>query len=225
MRGTELATVLAAHTGGGRPATAIEAGGLLVDRAAATRLIETAERLVTDYHGDNPLRPGMPKAELASAIGADLALVDALVADADRLVDAGPAIRAADFSGGWGEAREAEWTRVQQLLRSDGLAVRRASQLELDPETFHALLRDERLVRIGDDLVYLPAQLATITAGLQDLDDGFTVAAFRDAFELSRRHAVPILEWLDASGWTSRRGDVRMVRRRLEPGPSAAPTP
>ncbi len=224
VRGTELAVVLAAHTGGGHPDQALEAGGLLVDRSEGRRLVGTAERIVAAYHEENPLRPGMPKAELASGLGIGLALVDTLVADADQLADAGPAIRATGFGGGWGEEQEVEWSRVQGLLRGDGLAVRRASQLDLDRETFHALLRDGRLVRIDDDLVYLPEQLDTITAALDDLEDGFTVAQFRDAYGLSRRHAVPILEWLDAEGWTSRRGDVRSVRRRPGPGPSAAPT-
>jgi selenocysteine-specific elongation factor len=225
VRGTELAAILAAHTGGGRPRRAIEAQGLLVDPSEARRLTTAAEQLVVSYHDNHPLRPGMPKAELASGIGVDIPLVDALVAEAEHLVDAGPAIRTTDFTGGWGAAQEADWSRVQELLRSDGLAVRRASQLDLDRETFHALAREGKLVRIGDDLVYLPDQLEQITVGLADLADGFTVAQFRDTFSLSRRHAVPILEWLDAMGWTSRRGDVRTVRRRPEPGSSAAPTP
>ncbi|MDJ0962098.1 MAG: selenocysteine-specific translation elongation factor [Acidimicrobiia bacterium] len=225
VRRTELASVLAAHTGGGRPAAAIVAGALLVDPAQASALTDSAEQLVEQYQVRNPLRPGMPKAELASALDIDLALLDALVAAADQLADAGPVIRTSDFTGGWGDAQEAEWSRAEQLLRSGGLAVPRASQLELDRETYHALLRDGRLVRIDDDLVYLPDQLDTITAGLSELEDGFTVSEFRDAFGLSRRHAVPILEWLDASGWTSRRGDVRSIRPRPEPGSSDAPTP
>jgi selenocysteine-specific elongation factor len=40
----------------------------------------------------------------------------------------------------------------------------------------------------------------------------FTVAEFRDHFELSRKYAVPLLEWMDANGVTERDGDVRTVR-------------
>ena len=46
------------------------------------------------------------------------------------------------------------------------------------------------------------------------LAEGFTVADFRDAFGLTRRQAVPLLEWLDGAGWTTRRGDGRVVRKR-----------
>ena len=41
-----------------------------------------------------------------------------------------------------------------------------------------------------------------------------TVAEFRDAFGVTRRHAVPLLEWLDREGWTVRRGDLRSLRER-----------
>jgi selenocysteine-specific elongation factor len=40
----------------------------------------------------------------------------------------------------------------------------------------------------------------------------FTVAQFRDAADLSRKYAVPILEWSDKEGLTVRRGDIRRFR-------------
>ena len=42
--------------------------------------------------------------------------------------------------------------------------------------------------------------------------DEFTVADFRDRFGISRKYAVPLLEWLDRAGITRRDGDVRVVR-------------
>jgi selenocysteine-specific elongation factor len=38
------------------------------------------------------------------------------------------------------------------------------------------------------------------------------VAEFRDHFGLSRKYAVPLLEWMDANGVTERDGDVRTVQ-------------
>ena len=73
------------------------------------------------------------------------------------------------------------------------------SQLGLGTETFHSLLRDERLVRIDRDLVYLPEQIDAITALLPQLPNEFTVGDFRDALEVSRRQAVPLLEWLSCT--------------------------
>ena len=125
----------------------------------------------------------------------------------------------------WGQQRALDEATSQ--LRAHDLAVPRASQLTLDPELLHAAVRAGLLVRITDDLVYLPDQIEVITSGLASMHDGFTVAEFRDKFGLSRRQAVPLLEWLDAQGWTSRAGDVRSVRRRpsSQPGSPDAPPP
>jgi selenocysteine-specific elongation factor len=56
---------------------------------------------------------------------------------------------------------------------------------------------------------------------LADLPDGFTVAQFRDATGITRRHAVPLLEWLDTEGVTRREGDGRALRRSPPAGPAS----
>ena len=50
---------------------------------------------------------------------------------------------------------------------------------------------------------------------LRDHPDGFTVADFRDAAGNSRKHALPILKRLDATGVLRRRGDYRIAGPRL----------
>ena len=46
---------------------------------------------------------------------------------------------------------------------------------------------------------------------------GVTVAAVRDALGTSRKHALPLLTQLDATGVTRRRGDLRIAGPRLPP--------
>ena len=89
----------------------------------------------------------------------------------------------------------------------------RAAQLGLSEELLHAIVRRGDLVQIDGDLVYLPEQVEEIIAGLEDLEEPFTVSVFRDSLGLSRRQAVPLLEWLDRAGRTIRNGDLRTVRR------------
>ena len=93
------------------------------------------------------------------------------------------------------------------------MAAPRASQLGLSDELLHAALREARLLRIDSDLVYLPETIEQLKARLTELPEEFTVADFRDAMAISRRQAVPLLEWLDATAVTSRRGDVRVLRQ------------
>ena len=213
LRGQETLAHLATDTSGGT-ASGFVAGDLGIADWKVAALVDGLHQSVTNYQRQNPLRPGAPKAELTGSIAVTGTVLEALAARADDLVDDGATIRTVDFSGGWGPAQDAEWRAARQLLADSGLAVPRASQLGLGTETFHSLLRDERLVRIETDLVYLPEQIDAIVERLSELADGFTVGDFRDALGVSRRQAVPLLEWLDAKGWTARAGDVRRVRKR-----------
>ena len=47
--------------------------------------------------------------------------------------------------------------------------------------------------------------------------DGFTVAEFRDAVAVTRKHALPLVAELDARGVTRRRDDLRVAGPRLPP--------
>jgi selenocysteine-specific elongation factor len=42
------------------------------------------------------------------------------------------------------------------------------------------------------------------------------MAQFRDLIGLTRKYAVPLLEWFDATGITLRSGDVRVLRDRAK---------
>ncbi|HSF86132.1 MAG TPA: selenocysteine-specific translation elongation factor [Acidimicrobiia bacterium] len=225
VRGTDDVVALAADTGGGMPTTALETTGVAMTQAwASTRLAEISAS-VTAFHDDNPLRPGAPKATLASRHGVSVAVLDALVmSDGSGLVGEADTVRLASFSPKWPAALEVAWAEAQARLQSDGLAVPRTSTLGLEDDWLHAVIRRERLVVIGPDVAYLPEQIDEILRRLDELGDGFTVSEFRDAMGVSRRHAVPLLEWLDSQGWTSRRGDVRTLRRRPTPRRGGAPT-
>jgi selenocysteine-specific elongation factor len=60
-----------------------------------------------------------------------------------------------------------------------------------------------------DDATKRVAELLRATPG------GITVAAVRDALGTSRKHALPLLAHLDATGVTRRRGDLRIAGPRL----------
>ena len=77
----------------------------------------------------------------------------------------------------------------------------------------HSLIRAGSLIKVDDDLLYLPEHIEEIVARLGDLPEEFTVAEFRDALGMSRRQAVPLLEYLDKAGATRRHGNVRSIRR------------
>jgi selenocysteine-specific elongation factor len=182
-----------------------------------------ALRRVIEYQEDNPLRPGMPRGQVMTDLGLSTEMLGELLSDQDLLIEEGASIHTTDFSGGWGAGEQAAIDSASVALRAADLAVPRASQLGLEPELLHAAIRSGALVRVADDLVYLPEQAEDIIDRIQGMDE-FTVAQFRDELGVSRRQAVPLLEWLDAGGWTVRHGDVRSVRRRPPPPGSDVPS-
>ncbi len=213
---------LAADSGGGSPSAGFFTDTHAISSQAGAALRAEALRRVIEYQEANPLRPGMPRGQVMTDLELSTEMLGELLSDQDLLIEEGASIHTTDFSGGWGAGEQAAIDSASAALRAAELAVPRASQLGLAPELLHAAIRSGALVRVADDLVYLPEQAEDIIDRIQGMD-GFTVAQFRDELGVSRRQAVPLLEWLDAGGWTVRRGDVRSVRRRPPPPGSDVP--
>jgi selenocysteine-specific elongation factor len=212
VRGRAALDELAAHSGGGRPDGALVAGHTAFSEEAMRQVMERAIRLTDEFHAANRLRPGIPKASLASRLGLEPAALELLVAQSDRLSDQGATIASGDFFNTLGPDEEDAWREARRRLVENGLTVPRADQLGLHRELLYSLIRQGRLTRVSEDLVYLPDQLDDLLVALRDLPDQFTVAEFRDALALTRKYAVPLLEWLDAAGVTVREGDLRRLR-------------
>ena len=212
IRGRDSLARLSADSGGGVPAGAVLAGAVALSESSASALSTAVERTATGFHSKNPLRPGIPKASLASLLEVDPAVVDAIVAVSPRLRDDGATVAIEGFGGALTSDQEAAWDDGRRTLVASGWAVPRIKELGIDKELLHALVRQERVIRIGTELIYLPEQIETIIDQLATLPEFFTVADFRDALGLSRKYAVPLLEYLDGRRVTIRDGDLRRVR-------------
>jgi selenocysteine-specific elongation factor len=83
-------------------------------------------------------------------------------------------------------------------------------------QAFDTLVATGALVKVGGD-VYRGTQIAEIRKRLElaiRRDGPITMARFRDAVGTTRKYAVPLMEWFDATGVTVRDGDVRALRQR-----------
>jgi len=81
-------------------------------------------------------------------------------------------------------------------------------------QAFETLLTSGALVKVHD-AVYRGVQIAGVRDKLEAAlrrDKQITMAAFRDLVGTSRKYAVPLLEWFDATGVTIRSGDIRLLR-------------
>jgi selenocysteine-specific elongation factor len=213
VRGEAAELEIEQDSHGGHPSAAVTGRGRLMHPGRAQQIGDALAASAAEFHDANPLRAGIPKASLASIHGIDAAMLDALLQTRDDLVDDGSTARRVDHVAEWSADDESAWQSASEQLLQSGLAAPRAGQLGLRTELLHAAIRDGRLTRIADDLVYLPEQLEAMIDKLGSLPSEFTVADFRDTMEISRRQAVPLLEWLDAERFTTRSGDVRSLRR------------
>lgn len=211
-RGSADRAVLAAHTGGGSPSDPLAAGSRVYARRRAAEVVRTAVGVVEEFHTANPYRPGIPKASLSERLGVPAADLDALLGTSDELVIDGPSVRSSGFAGALQGAAAAAWETVRDRLAAAGWAPPRRGDLDVDPEIMHALVRSGRVVAVSPDLIYLAETLDEIEERTRTLADGFTVADFRDALGITRKHAVPLLEWFDGRGVTRRVGEGRIVR-------------
>jgi selenocysteine-specific elongation factor len=203
--------LLRAHSGGGTVDKGVVAGTVVMDPIRANELAAQASKIVTAFHKANPLRPGIPKASLASQLGIDTEALSVVIPKSDGLQERGAAVAAPGFTATLGAANEPEWDRIREELAADGLTVPRLKDLEVGQELLHVLLREGRLTKVSDDFVYLPEQLDGLVERLSELPDRFTVSDFRDTFGLTRKYAVPLLEWLDRRRTTIREGDERRL--------------
>ena len=210
-RGIASIDELRAHSGGGSVSDGIVAGSMVIIAERVEGLAATASVVVGEFHAANPLRPGIPKASLASQLGIDAGALSAVLDQSPELVERGSAVAQRSFRPELGSHNEAEWDRIHETLSLAGLTVPRLKDLGIDQELAHVLIREKRIVKVSDDFVYLPDQLVSLQDRLTELPARFTVSDFRDAFELTRKYAVPLLEWLDLQRITIRDGDNRRL--------------
>ncbi|MGH8952796.1 MAG: selenocysteine-specific translation elongation factor [Acidimicrobiia bacterium] len=210
-RGMDSLMRLAAQTGGGRPADAFVVGDIAVTRTKFDELMASAVDEVARHHTEHPLRPGMSLATLATTLDIPAELAESLIERNDRLLRVGPDVASAGHRLELGTEGRERWEAAEAILE-ESLLVPTVGELGLDQELVHLLVRTGELVRVSDDLVFLPEQIAQITLMLGELAAPFTVADFRDHTGLTRKYAVPLLEWADREGLTIRQGDHRRLR-------------
>ena len=212
-RGREELGVLAAHTRGGVPSEGVVAAGVAVSGDRAESITARLEDLVGDHHRRHPFQLGMPAARAASELGIEQAILVELTGAHPRLHLDGTVIRDPGSATDPDPSRSPDWVRARRSLAEGGLLTPSPAALGLEEDLTHALVRVGELVRISPTIFYLPEQVEELLETAAGLEQPFTVSAFRAAAGLSRKYAVPFMEWTDSQGRTRRRGDFRYVVR------------
>lgn len=211
VRGQALLDHLAADTRGGVPSRGMVAAGAVISERLADELQGRLEVIVERHHRENPFQMGIPAASAASELGIGQALLVKLANSHPRLLVEGKVVRDPEAQVDVDPAEAPEWITARHRLAEGGLLTPDPASLGLDEDLAHALQRAGLLVRISPSICYLPEQVEELLRTAGNLSQPFTVSVFREAAGLSRKYAVPFLEWADRRGVTRRRGDLRYM--------------
>ena len=95
---------------------------------------------------------------------------------------------------------------LPEVLAKSGVEAARARSL------LQILLREKRLIRVSDDLVFHHTAMEKLRQMLAVHKAArFSVGAFKEWTGVSRKYAIPLLEYLDRERVTRRDGDERVV--------------
>ncbi|MHB8510605.1 MAG: selenocysteine-specific translation elongation factor [Actinomycetota bacterium] len=177
-----------------------------------TRIEQTLIEALERFHAEHPLEKGAPKDSLRSELGIEdprlfLEIVDAI----DRVGLEGTIVRLASHRV---VIHDPEKDELAGVITNAGFAPPSRSELEARfGALVKALIDSGDLVSISPSLVLTSEQLQQAKDLIaQKANDGITASAVKDLLGTSRKYAIPLLEYLDAIGFTKRNGDVRVVR-------------
>jgi len=177
---------------------------------------------VQEFHRKNPLLPGVGRQDLRSRLlpGAPPFLMDAALARVTALIADGEMVRSRSHKVTLKQDEEEARAAIERAFQKAGLATPAVANVlaESGVEASRArsllqiLLREHRLVRVSEDLVFHRSALDSLRRLLAARKSTrFTVAAFKDWTGISRKYAIPLLEYLDRERITRREGEERLV--------------
>jgi len=182
-------------------------------------------RAVTAFHGQNPLVPGIGREALREQLALSpqvfAAATDSLVRE--RQLDSSGELIRLPGRGVVMKDEEAESRRtIEQAFASAGLKVPMLQEvvtgLKVDKtraqKIVTLLLREQVLVKISDDLVFHRDALNDLRkrmAAEKTKSAKIDVGRFKDLAGVSRKYAIPLLEYLDREHVTKRIGNDRLI--------------
>jgi selenocysteine-specific elongation factor len=208
------------------------AGRVLLSPDSVRSVTDRIRSLLASWEKEHRLRAGMPVEQLREQAGVSAAVADGVLR---RLQAAGAVVSSRHTVATAG--RRIDLTHREQQV-SDGFALllaeagytpptlaEAAARLVAPPELVDALrrllLEGGRVVDVSPDLYFDAGCIADLRRAVAEraaVNPEIDVAWFKANFGLSRKHAIPLLEWLDRERVTVRVGNLRRIRTGNGPG-------
>jgi len=197
----------------------------------ASRFEETRQRIhesVDLFQRENPLLPGITREDLRAKVGRRVrpeifrAALEELSAG-KKLETQGELVRRAGSGVVLQPEEVAAKEKIEAAFRSAGLAVPSVKEVlagvaveaKRAEKILHILLREKILVRVSPELIFHGAALAHLKQQLLTYKKAkgelVSVPSFKDLTGITRKYAIPLLEYLDRERVTRRMGDERVI--------------
>jgi len=200
----------------------LQVGETLVARRAIAAEVDRLAAVVAAHHDQHPLDAGLSLQALRAGVNAPAPVLDLLLEhgvkkQAWELVEGGAVAR----SPGWRTQAGDSGARLAQRLAEARWQLPTVSELQREfsdpsvPALLAHLAREGSIERVDQERYALKQALEefrrAVESTLHELGAA-TPAQFRDRLGLTRKYLIPLLEWADRRGITSRKGDTRVLR-------------
>jgi selenocysteine-specific elongation factor len=208
-----------------RRGAVVQSGDRFLHAPAFDNLKLSMLRAAEAFHRNNPLVGGISKEELRTQLDTVPEVFEALAASLtrDRKIEMiGDQVRLAGHGVVMKDEEAESRKKIEEAFHSAGLKVPALQDviagLKIDKvraqKIVTLLLRETRLIKISEELVFhrstleaLRQQLAAYKTRSATID----VTKFKELTGVSRKYAIPLLEYLDRERVTRRVGDARAI--------------
>jgi selenocysteine-specific elongation factor len=198
---------------------------VFISPAAFAKATTDLVQAVKKFHDANPLVAGMSKEEARdrAKLGAEVfSCVVARATTEKKLELAGELVRVPGRGVSMKDEESESKKTIEEAFRSAGLKVPSLKEvltgLKVDKtraqKIVTLLLRDKVLIKISEELVFHQTALSDLRqklAALKTTTPKIDVGKFKELTGVSRKYAIPLLEYLDRERVTRRVGDERMI--------------
>lgn len=197
---------------------------LYLDKASYDKSLDALLGALTVHHKEHPMRKGMPREEARQKVlpGLDRKLAQAIFSSYAKqglLALSGEHLALMDHKVALNTRQEELAERMTELFLNAGMSPPDFSaslqQLGKEAGPVSEYLVDEGvLVKATPDVVFHKETVIKAIEVAGGFGGAFTAAMLRDALGTSRKYAIALLEWMDASDLTQRSGDTRTLRKK-----------
>jgi selenocysteine-specific elongation factor len=201
---------------------------LLIGAGIVEHLRSAISEKIERFQRENPLSPGITREDLRSSIGRRVkpevfrAALAELIAQ-KKLEVHGEIVKRAGSGITLQPDEQAAKEKIEAAFRAGGLAVPSVKDVlaglsveaKRAEKLLHILLREKSLIRVSPELIFHQAALAHLKEQLvtykTSRGERISVPAFKDLTGITRKYAIPLLEYLDRERVTRRMGDERVI--------------